>query len=92
MRWLWCSPREPNYDTCERCRLVYFVMQVRDMREAQTKYFRSHGADSNALDLARHLESKVDTLIKRFTTRPESTLFSEEDDDQSNESYFTRGG
>ncbi len=27
------SPREPNYDTCERCRLVYFVMQVRDMRE-----------------------------------------------------------
>jgi hypothetical protein len=80
------GPRKPNFE-CERCRLVWFVQLVGQMRSAQTTYF----SDRNSLNLdrARHLESQVDVLVKRFTSRPESTLFP---DDQSGDVYYGLGG
>lgn len=79
------GPAAPNYE-CERCRLVYFVRLVGEMRAAQSKYF----SDRNSLNLdrARHLESQVDSLVKRFTARPEDTLFP----DDPTSTYYELGG
>lgn len=79
------GPASPNYE-CERCRLVYFVRLVGEMRAAQSKYF----SDRNQLNLdrARHLEGKVDKLFTRFTAQPEATLFP---DDQTG-NYYELGG
>ncbi len=76
------GPARPNYE-CERCRLVYFVRLVGEMRTAQRNYFSDR--NSHNLERARFLESQVDSLVKRFTAQPESTLFP---DDGSTETYY----
>ena len=81
------SSSQPNYD-CERCRLVWFVRKVKEMRDSQNAYFKQRTGDR--LDHARNLEAIVDNLTFRFLERCMPTLFAESDD--RNETYFSKGG
>ncbi|MCR9293296.1 MAG: hypothetical protein NXI32_11295 [bacterium] len=68
------SSAEPNFE-CERCRLVYFVLQVQQLRSAQKAFFRA-GPDCRQdqrqllVANAKHLERRIDEMVDRFTARP----------------------
>lgn len=79
------SSSEPNYD-CERCRLVWFVRKVKEMRDAQNAYFKQRTGDR--LDHARNLEATVDNLTFRFLERCTPTLFA---DRRSQRNLFFKG-
>ena len=58
---------EPNFE-CERCRLVYFVLETAAMRELQRTYFATR--DEEVLKQSKAIESRIDKMITRLTADP----------------------
>lgn len=61
------GPAALNF-TCERCRFVYALMLMRDMRAAQVDYF--HDRSQHNLIAAKNLESKMDKVLDRLLVPP----------------------
>ena len=57
------SPQKINPD-CERCRYVWLLNKVHEMRTAQTTYFQTRKASD--LVAARRLEDIVDAALKKL--------------------------
>jgi len=58
------SRSQPNRD-CERCRLVYVLDRVVELRDAQKRFFRKP-SDRTTLEECKRLESLVDRTIDRL--------------------------
>lgn len=82
---------EPNFE-CERCRLVYFVRSVADLRKAQRAFFATYQTNSHErpqrMAEAKRLELRVDNMLEKLTKLPKSgDLFG----DQASGGYYEAG-
>ncbi|GAB5402828.1 MAG: hypothetical protein Aurels2KO_10590 [Aureliella sp.] len=70
------SSDAPNYE-CERCRLVYFVLEVRKMRSKAREYLHAQDHDTKALVTTEYkrVESKVDQMLVKFCEQPKQQEF-----------------
>jgi hypothetical protein len=82
------GPAAPNYE-CERCRLVYAVLLMRDVRAAQVDYF--HDRCQQNLVAAKSLESKMDRLLDRLLAPPSDQQPDLDMPVDSGDSYYGSG-
>lgn len=84
------GPTALNFE-CERCRLVYTVLLMRDVRAAQTDYF--HDRNQHNLAAAKRMESKIDQALAKLLVPPaaqQPDLDMQIDDNRPD--YYTAGG